>query len=124
VTIGGIDLAISKYTKHPTEAFEAALCLRNKDNQLIAAVKGGLPPTLESIYTQPTPDFVKNYPMYQAIFASLNSASVRPKTPAYQSVSIVISHALSPPGGQNPVSVVNSMNSQIKDALASKGLIP
>jgi multiple sugar transport system substrate-binding protein len=54
----------------------------------------------------------------------LKSASVRPKTPAYQSVSIVISHALSPPGGQNPVSAVNTMNSQIKDALASKGLIP
>jgi multiple sugar transport system substrate-binding protein len=124
VTIGGIDLAVSKYTKHPADAFEAALCLRNKDNQLIAAVKGGLPPTLESIYTQPTADFTKNYPMYQAIYASLKSASVRPKTPAYQSVSIVISHALSPPGGQNPVSAVNTMNSQIKDALASKGLIP
>jgi multiple sugar transport system substrate-binding protein len=124
VTIGGIDLAVSSYTKHPDQAFEAALCLRNRDNQLIAAIKGGLPPTLETLYTQPTPDFVKNYPMYRAIYASLLNASVRPKTPAYQSVSIVISHALSPPGGQNPASVVNSMNSQIKDALASKGLIP
>jgi multiple sugar transport system substrate-binding protein len=76
------------------------------------------------IYTNPTPDFVKNYPMYQAIFDSLKTASVRPQTPAYQSVSIVISHTLSPPGGQNPQSAVNKMRSGIKDALASKGLIP
>jgi multiple sugar transport system substrate-binding protein len=124
VTIGGIDLAISKYSKHPNEAFKAALCLRSKPNQLIAATKGGLPPTLESLYTQPTKDFIKNYPMYQAIYQSLKTASVRPKTPAYQSVSIVISHALSPPGAQNPQSVVSSLHGQIKDALASKGLIP
>jgi multiple sugar transport system substrate-binding protein len=124
VTIGGIDLAVSSYSKHADLAFEAALCLRNKDNQLVAAIKGGLPPTLESIYTQPTADFKKNYPMYQAIFDSLQSASVRPQTPAYQSVSIVISHALSPPGGQDPSSVVNKMHGQIDDALHSRGLIP
>ncbi len=124
VTIGGIDLAVGKYSKHPDLAFDAALCLRNKDNQLTAAVEGGLPPTLESIYTQPTANFKKNYPMYQAIYDSLKSASVRPKTPAYQSVSIVISHALSPPGGQNPTSAQKSIRTQIKDALASKGLIP
>src|SRR5690348_11275885 len=46
VTIGGIDMAISKYSPHPQQAFEAALCLRNKQNQLNAAIKGGLPPTL------------------------------------------------------------------------------
>jgi multiple sugar transport system substrate-binding protein len=124
VTIGGIDLAISTYSKHADLAFQAALCLRDKDNQLIAATKGGLPPTLESLYTNPTKDFIKNYPMYEAIYRSLKTASVRPKTPAYQSVSIVISHALSPPGAQNPASVVKSMTGQIKDALASKGLIP
>jgi len=124
VTIGGIDLAISSYSKHSELAFEAALCLRNPQNQLVNAIKGGLPPTLKSLYTHPTPQFKKNYPMYQAIFASLQNASVRPKTPAYQSVSIVISHALSPPGGQDPQSVVNSMSGQITDALNSKGLIP
>jgi multiple sugar transport system substrate-binding protein len=124
VTIGGIDLAISKYSAHPTQAFQAALCLRNRQNQLVAAIKGGLPPTLENIYTSPSKDFIKGYPMYKAIYQSLKTASVRPKTPAYQSVSIVISHALSPPGAQNPTSVVNTLHSQINDALQSKGLIP
>ncbi len=124
VTIGGIDLAISEYSQHPQEAFQAALCLRNEDNQKVAAVKGGLPPTLSSFYTNPTPDFKQNYPMYQAIYESLQNASVRPQTPAYQSVSIVISHTLSPPGGQNPQSAVNTLHSGIGDALNSRGLIP
>jgi multiple sugar transport system substrate-binding protein len=124
VTIGGIDLAVSKYSKHANLAFQAALCLRNRPNQLVAAIKGGLPPTLESIYTSPSKDFIKGYPMYQSIYQALKTASVRPKTPAYQSVSIVISHALSPPGAQNPNSVVNSLKGQISDALQSKGLIP
>jgi multiple sugar transport system substrate-binding protein len=124
VTIGGIDLAVSSYARHPDAAFEASLCLRNRDNQLVAAIKGGLPPTLQDLYTQPTADFKKNYPMYQAIYQALQTASVRPQTPAYQSVSIVISHALSPPGGQNPSSVINSLHGQIDDALNSRGLIP
>ena len=124
VTIGGIDLAISKYTKHPDLAFQAALCLRDRQNQLVAATVGGLPPTLVDLYTHPTKDFVKSYPMYKAIYQALKTASVRPKTPAYQSVSIVISHALSPPGGQDPNSVVDSLHGQIDDALQSKGLIP
>jgi multiple sugar transport system substrate-binding protein len=124
VTIGGIDLAVSQYSSHPEAAFKAALCLRNKQNQLIAATVGGLPPTIESIYTHPTASFKKSYPMYQAIYDALKTASVRPKTPAYQSVSIVISHTLSPPGGQDPTSAVNTMKGQIQDALDSKGLIP
>ena len=124
VTIGGIDLAVSQYSSHPEAAFKAALCLRDKQNQLIAATVGGLPPTIESIYTHPTASFKKSYPMYQAIYDALKTASVRPKTPAYQSVSIVISHTLSPPGGQDPTSAVNTMKGQIQDALDSKGLIP
>ena len=53
VTIGGIDLAISKYSPHPDLAFQAALCLRDPANQLIAATKGGLPPTIASLYNNP-----------------------------------------------------------------------
>ena len=56
---------------------------------------GGLPPVLESVYSDPK--FQKAYPMWKAIFDTLKQASVRPKTPAYQSVSLQISYTLSPP---------------------------
>ncbi|MBV9452034.1 MAG: ABC transporter substrate-binding protein [Streptosporangiaceae bacterium] len=122
VTIGGIDLAVSRYSAHPALAEQAILCLRDRANQSLAAIKGGLPPTLMSLYTDPS--FIKAYPFAAAIKASLLSASVRPKTPAYQNISIVISHAVSPPAGISPTATLDQMKGGIVNALADKGLIP
>lgn len=122
VTIGGINLAVSAYSKHPAQAFDAALCLRNSENQLIGAVKGGVPPSLSALYSDPT--LVAAYPFAQEIQTSLASAAVRPLTPFYQNLSIVISHAVSPPASINPESTEQTMVTQLKDALESKGLVP
>jgi multiple sugar transport system substrate-binding protein len=122
VTIGGIDLAVSRYSPHAALARQAILCIRNKPHQFIAATKGGLPPTLMSLYDDPK--FVKAYPFAAAIKQALLSASVRPKTPAYQNISIVISHAVSPPGSINPSSTLTQIKGGIVNALADKGLIP
>ncbi|MFF0201399.1 ABC transporter substrate-binding protein [Streptomyces sp. NPDC005017] len=121
-TIGGIDLAVSAYSRDPDLAFEAALCLRNRENQLTAALEGGLPPTLRALYDDDA--LVKEYPFAGEVLDALESASVRPQTPAYQNVSIVVSHTLSPPSGIDPESAVDTMSNQISDALQSKGVIP
>lgn len=121
-TIGGIDLAVSAYSRHPDLAFDAALCLRNRENQLTAALKGGLPPTLRALYDEP--DFMEQYPFSKEVLASLESASVRPLTPAYQNVSIAFSHTLSPPSGIQPESDVATIREQIDKALRSEGVIP
>jgi multiple sugar transport system substrate-binding protein len=122
VTIGGIDMAISRYSPHPSLAFQAALCLRDRANQLNAAIKGGLPPTLESLYHDPA--MFPNYPFHADILTALQNASVRPQTPAYQNISIVISHLVSPPAGIDPVPTEQTMRTQINEALLSQGLIP
>jgi multiple sugar transport system substrate-binding protein len=122
VTIGGIDMAISAYSPHPDLAFQAALCLRDKQNQLNAAVKGGLPPTLESLYHDPA--LFPDYPFHADILSALQTASVRPQTPAYQSVSIVISHHVSPPASIDPPTTEQAMASEINKALESKLVIP
>jgi multiple sugar transport system substrate-binding protein len=122
VTIGGINLAVSAYSQHPAEAFAAALCLRDKENQKIGAVTGGLPPSIGSIYDDP--DLQDAYPFRKDIQAALDSAAVRPLTPAYQNISIVISHAVSPPAEISPGTTEQTMFTQLQDALASKGLVP
>ncbi|MFI9330994.1 ABC transporter substrate-binding protein [Kitasatospora sp. NPDC052868] len=122
VTIGGIDLAVGAYSRHPELAQEAALCLRNRDNQLVNALKGGLPPSLRSLYT--AAELTASYPFAADVLAALDTASVRPQTPAYQNVSIAISHALSPPSAVRPESTVSSLDGRLRDALGSKGLIP
>ena len=122
VTIGGTDLAVSAYSQHKALAFQAALCLRDKQNQLVNANVGGTPPTITSLYNDPA--LFKSYPFHADILQALEHASVRPKTPVYQVVSIDISHLISPPKGISPTGTEKSMISDLNNALQSKGLVP
>jgi trehalose/maltose transport system substrate-binding protein len=122
VTIGGIDMAISAYTLHPDLAFQAALCLRDRQNQLTAAVKGGLPPTLASLYFDP--QMQGPYPFRKLILAEMTNAAVRPETPTYQVASVAMSHLLSPPSSISPVSTEQAIATQVNNALQGKGLTP
>jgi multiple sugar transport system substrate-binding protein len=122
VTIGGTDLAVSAYSQHKALDFQAALCLRDRQNQIIGANIGGVPPTITSLYNNPV--LFKDYPFHADILQALEHASVRPKTPVYQVVSIGVSHLISPPAGISPSSTEKSMVSQINNALQSKGLVP
>lgn len=123
-TIGGIDIAVSSFSRHQDLAFQAAACMASKPNQLVNATVGGLPPTLKSIYLSPTAKFKQTYPFYKIVYDQMQKAAIRPQTPAYQTVSIAISHTVSPPAQINPASDVDSMHSLISDYLASKGLVP
>jgi len=122
VTVGGIDYAISSTSQHAQLAFQAALCLRNAQNQLNAAVKGGLPPTLASVYNNPK--MQSAYPFRHLILAQVNNGAVRPKTPLYQVVSVQISHLISPPASIVPVPTEQSLRTGINNALQGKGLTP
>ncbi|HEX2300776.1 MAG TPA: extracellular solute-binding protein, partial [Pseudonocardiaceae bacterium] len=122
VTIGGLNLAVSSTSRYPQQAVQAVQCLRNRDNQLRNAVDGGVPPTLEALYTDPA--FQREYPAWQAIKQSLDTASVRPKSPAYQSISIVISALLNPPAEIDPASTEAELVRQVERAVNSEGLVP
>ena len=120
--VGGIDLAVSAFSQHKEQAFDAIMCLRNKENQLRNAIKGGLPPTLASLYKDPR--LIKGgYPFAAEIFDSLQRGGVRPKTPAYQSVSVALQNTLYPPSVAGP-GRLGQLRSQLQDAIESKGLIP
>lgn len=120
--VGGIDLAVSAYSKHKDQAFNAILCLRNRENQLRNAINGGLPPTLASLYKDPK--LVSGgYPFAAEILDSLQRGGVRPKTPAYQSVSIAIQTTLHPPSSAGP-GKLNELRGKLQDAIESRGLIP
>jgi multiple sugar transport system substrate-binding protein len=122
VTIGGIDLAVSSHSQHPRQAFDAIKCLREPSREVRNAVDGGLPPVLLSVYHDPS--FQKLYPFWQTILQELQQASVRPQTPAYQSVSLAISFTLSPPSGVEPDTTLDTLRSRISEAIESKGLVP
>ncbi|MGC4890446.1 ABC transporter substrate-binding protein [Micromonospora sp. DT227] len=122
VTIGGVNLAVSKYSKRPTESFEAARCIRDAEHQKFSAVNDGVPPTIEAVYDDP--EMAEAYPMKETILEELKEPAVRPLTPAYQSISTVMSAILSPPSGINPERTADELRKAIADALESKGVLP
>lgn len=44
VALGGLNLAVAAFSRHPQQAFAAAACLADADHQRLAARVGGLPP--------------------------------------------------------------------------------
>jgi multiple sugar transport system substrate-binding protein len=122
VTVGGINFAVSAYTRHPDESFDAVLCLRSAENQKLAALKDGVPPTIEAVYDEP--EMAETYPMREDIKETLKNASVRPLTPAYQNASTVIATILSPPASIDPKATADRLREELQDALDSKGVLP
>lgn len=122
VTIGGLNLAVAKTTRHKAEAFEAIRCLRNVENQRYTSVEGGLPAVRTSLYSDPA--FQAKYPQYEIIREQLTNAAVRPATPQYQAVSTRISTTLAPITDIDPERTADELAEQVQKAIDGKGLIP
>src|SRR5690606_11808279 len=122
VTTGGLDYAVSSYSRHPDLAREAILCLRSRENQKFMTLNNGTPPTFRSLYDDPS--LAAAYPMLDIIRDQLERAVSRPKTPFYQNVSTVVSYVLSPLDGIDPETTANELRERIAAALESRGLLP
>jgi multiple sugar transport system substrate-binding protein len=122
VTLGGMNYAISTYSAHPDEAFDAAMCMRNPESQLRAAIDAGTAPVLRSVFDQPT--FKEAYPMSDVMLVELENAIPRPLSPVYQNISTILSTTLSPPGEINPQVAADELRSNIQDAIDGKGILP
>ncbi|MEH1166559.1 ABC transporter substrate-binding protein [Micromonospora sp. CPCC 205539] len=122
VTIGGVNLAVSSYSRHPELSFEAARCIRDAGHQKFSAINDGVPPTIEAVYDDP--EMAEAYPMRETILEELKDPATRPLTPAYQSISTVMSAILSPPSAIRPQKTADELRDAIADALQSKGVLP
>ncbi|MGH3579298.1 MAG: ABC transporter substrate-binding protein, partial [Mycobacterium sp.] len=122
VTIGGLNLAVAKTTRHKAEAFEAVRCLRDLQNQKYVSVEGGLPTVRTSLYSDP--QFQAKYPMHSIIRQQLTNAAVRPATPVYQALSTRISATLAPISEIDPEKTADELTVQVQKAIEGKGLIP
>lgn len=122
VTLGGMNFAISTFSEHPDEAFEAAMCMRNPENQLRIALLAGEVPVNSTIYEDPV--FQETYPMYPILLEQLQVAVPRPKTPFYQNISTIVSSTLSPPTGIDPQSTADELRDLIQETLEGRGILP
>lgn len=122
VTLGGLNLAVARTTRHRAEAFEAVRCLRDAANQKYVAIEGGLPAVRTSVYSDP--QFQQKYPHHNLIRDQLTHAAVRPATPVYQAVSTRISATLAPITAIDPERTADELAVQVQKAIDGKGLIP
>lgn len=113
VTLGGINLGVSAYSEHPDLAIEATKCLRSGPNQLVAAEKGGLPPTLEALYDDQK---IKDaYPGFSDLMKeTIDDGVPRPSSPAYSDVSLAIQRVLHPPSSIVPEETAAEMADKVK----------
>ncbi len=121
-TLGGLNLAVAKTTRHRAEAFEAIRCLRNAASQKYIALNGGLPAVRASLYADP--QFQAKYPMHAVIRDQLTNAAVRPATPLYQTVSTRIAATLAPITQIDPQRTADELAKQVQKAIDGRGLIP
>jgi multiple sugar transport system substrate-binding protein len=122
VTIGGLNLAVSKTTRHKAEAYEAIRCLRDASNEKYISLEGGVPAVRTSLYADP--QFQAKYPMYEIIRRQLVDPAVRLATPVYQSVSTRIAATLAPITRIDPEKTADQLAVQVRKAVEGKGLLP
>ncbi len=124
--IGGINIGVSAYSKHPKEAFDAVRCLVKPENQLTVAELGGLPPVREDLYDQP--EIQKAFPGFAKVVRdSIKDAAPRPsESPAYQDLSLAIQRGVHPttqidPNNLDPA--YNRLRDFVEKAIKREGLL-
>jgi trehalose/maltose transport system substrate-binding protein len=116
--LGGINIGVSAYSNKPDLAFDAAECLANEKHQAIAAEKGGLPPTTESVYD--TEQVKKAYPFADLLRESIEAAAPRPVTPAYSDISLAVQKTFHPPESVDPDGIVDKLRDRMEKAAQGK----
>jgi trehalose/maltose transport system substrate-binding protein len=121
VTIGGINLGVGAFSRHPDLAFQAAACIAGVDSQRIASARGGLPPTTEALYDDA--DVRQTFPFADLLRETLTDAVQRPQTPVYSDVSLAISRTLHPLSEIDPERDLGRLRQAVGRALRSEGLL-
>jgi multiple sugar transport system substrate-binding protein len=123
--LGGFNLAVSSYSSHQEDAFEAALCLSGEKSELTATELDGLPPSHENLYDNPV--VKKAYPGFAGLVREeVEAAGPRPVTPAYQDVTSAIQRALHPPESipaENVEGKYDELKEDLEEAVKREGLL-
>ncbi len=109
--LGGINVGVSAYSQEPEESFEAALCLRRDEHAIQYAAKGGLPPTVESLYQDPR--LKESYPFSEALLVGLKNGVPRPVSPAYSDISLAIQQTVHPPREIDPQQTIENLKQRL-----------
>jgi multiple sugar transport system substrate-binding protein len=129
VVAGGFNIGIGAYGDHPDLAVEAATCLANEENQTRNAQDAGLLPVTEALYDDPEVTEAEGaggvplFPYAAEMKEALDRATLRPRTPFYNDVSLAIISILHPTADIDPEADVDRLRDAIEQALKGEGLL-
>jgi len=119
--LGGIDLGVSAYARHPALAVDAVRCLTTADSQRRYMLKSKNPAARASVYDDP--EVRKAFPMADLIRESIGEAGPRPKTPYYTDVSAAVTRTFHPPASVNPATTPAAADRLVTGVLHDRVLL-
>ncbi|MDX6210229.1 MAG: trehalose/maltose transport system substrate-binding protein [Frankiales bacterium] len=119
--IGGNNLVISKFSKHPTEDYALVKCIVSPAMEKIELLLNGDPEANALVYKDP--EVVKSIPMAALIQESIDAAGPRAITPFYGDVSGALQRTWQPPASINPTSTPKNSAKLIHDVLEGRRLL-
>jgi multiple sugar transport system substrate-binding protein len=119
--LGGINLAVGAFSRHPDLAYAATECITSAENQAYYFVTNGNPASLASVYDDPA--VVAEFPMAATIRESLEQAAPRPQTPYYNEVSGGLQRVYHPPSEVVPGVTGPEAAALIRAVLAKEELL-
>jgi trehalose/maltose transport system substrate-binding protein len=119
-TLGGWQLAVSKYSEHPAEAAQLAFFLASYEEQKIRAIEGSFNPTIKALYEDP--DVLEAAPFMGSLFDVFTNAVARPSTataPQYADTSALFFRAVHSvlTGSTNATSAFAELELDLEDLL-------
>ncbi|MFJ2031212.1 ABC transporter substrate-binding protein [Streptosporangium sp. NPDC087985] len=121
-SLGGINLALSAYSKRQKSALDFIRYFTSLENQRRVLVDGSFPPVWAELYDDP--GLIKRFPYLPVLKQSILSAQPRPASDNYNQVSLVIasavSNALTPPFEEAGDDVVASMKGQLNEIIRAR----
>ena len=119
-TLGGWQLAVSKYSKHPEVAADIALFMSSKDIQKMRAIKGAYNPTISSLYQDP--EVLQAVPFFGSLYDVFVQAVARPSSqtaPQYSQATQFIFSAVHDvlSGRKRPQNALDALEADLEDLL-------
>lgn len=87
-TLGGWQLAISRFSRHPQLAWEFVQFMTSSETQKRIALGTGRAPARKDLYHDP--EILKRSPQFQSQFETFTRATPRPRTPVYLPLSNIL----------------------------------
>lgn len=121
-SLGGINLAVSAYSRHQRTAQEFIRYFTSLENERRVLTEGSFPPVWAELYDDP--ELIERFPYLPVLKESILAARPRAASPHYEQISLVIASsvakALTPPFSESADDVAASLRAELQEIIRTQ----